>query len=209
VIIPNDALWMGIMPMLSRYNSALVENELSLNLASINLRRSFLITAPDDRSKLSAEIFLEQLEEGKPGVIADNEFLGGIATQPYSGPGQGNLTQLLEYEQYLKASLYNEIGLNANFNMKRETIVAGEANLNQDALLPLVDDMLRSRQTACDEINALYGLNLSVSLASSWEDNQLEIDAAEETINDPDPEPEPDPAGGGEGGGTEDPEGVE
>ena len=87
------------------------------------------------------------------------------------------MTNLIEYHQYLKASWFNEIGLNANYNMKRESINSEEAQLNSDSLLPLIDNMLSCRQQAAEKINAMFGTNISVELSSSWEDNQEELDA--------------------------------
>ena len=72
--------------------------------------------------------------------------------------------------------------------MKRESINAGESQLNNDALLPLVDDMLKVRQDAIEKVNAMYGTDIKITLASSWEDNQIEIEQEHE--QDPEPEPE-------------------
>jgi hypothetical protein len=69
----------------------------------------------------------------------------------------------------LKASWYNEIGLNANYNMKREKLSTTESQMNNDALLPLVDQMLRSRQEAAEQINEMFGTDIHVEFASSWE----------------------------------------
>lgn len=91
---------------------------------------------------------------------------------------------LIEQEQYLKASWYNELGLNANYNMKREALNSAESTINNDILFPLVDEMLKQRQMACEQINALFGTDISVELNSSWEDNkkeeQAEIEDTEE-----------------------------
>lgn len=69
----------------------------------------------------------------------------------------------------MKASWYNEIGLNANYNMKREKLSTTESQMNNDALLPLVDDMLESRRVGLEKINAMFGTDISVEFASSWE----------------------------------------
>lgn len=44
------------------------------------------------------------------------------------------ITQLIELIQYYKASMYNELGLNANYNMKRERLNLGEVSMNVDVL---------------------------------------------------------------------------
>ena len=186
VIMPNDALYQGMMPMFFRYATAMSETELSLDIACVNSRIIDLMSAPDDRTKASAEEFLRQVRAGKIGVIAENAFLDGIRAQPYGTTGHSTITDLIELEQYHKASWFNDLGLNANYNMKRESLNSAESQLNNDALLPLVDDMLRCRQLAAEKVNAMFGTEILVSLASSWEDNQEEIDLEQESM---DPEP--------------------
>lgn len=184
IVIPNDSMYVGLLPLCMRYASALTENELSLNIASINSRILSLISAPDDRSYESAKKYLEDIIAGKYGVIGDNAFLEGVKTQPYSTSGSSNIVySLIEYEQYIKGSWYNELGLDANYNMKRETLNKSEIELNNDALFPLVDDMLNTRKLAVDKINSKYGTNISVKLGSSWEDNVKEIEAQQEEIS--------------------------
>jgi len=177
VVMPNDSLYIGLSPLFARYASAMTETELSIKLATINTRIINLLSAPDDRTKVSAEKYLKDVSDGKLGVIAENAFLEGIRSQPYGNTGNTNtLTNLIELEQYFKASWFNEIGLNANYNMKRESINAGESQLNNDALLPLVDDMLNCRKTAVEKVNDMFGTDIVVSLSSSWEDNLIEIE---------------------------------
>lgn len=185
IIIPNDSLYMGLIPLMNRYGSGLVEAELSLNVALINSRLVALIEAMDDRSKDAAQKMLDDIRDGKLGVIGSKTAWeeGNIAATPYGQTGNRTLTDLIETIQYLRASFFNEIGLDANFNMKRESINAGESQLNRDALLPLVDDMLRMRQEGAEKVNAMFGTNISVDYASAWEDNQIEIEAEQEAIS--------------------------
>ena len=177
IVIPNDSLYIGLLPMFSRYASMIAENDLTIRIADINARIIDLLSAPDDRTRKSAEQYLKDVEDGKLGVIADNAFLEGIKSQPYASSGSNNnITQLIELHQYLKAGWYNDIGLNANYNMKRESINSDEAQLNDDALLPLALDMLNMRKTGFDSVNRLCGYNIRVELNSSWEVRQKELD---------------------------------
>ena len=200
VVMPNDSMYMGLMPMFTRYATAMCETELSINIATINSRIYDLISATDDRTKESALKYLEDVRDGKQAVISSNEFLTGITAQPYGSTGHGTLTDLIELMQYEKASWFNELGLNANYNMKRESLNSSESQLNNDALLPLVDDMLNCRQLFAEKVNAMFGTNITVSLNSSWEDNiieleneqaiqETEIEGAEQAIDNPVDEP--------------------
>lgn len=175
VLMRNDSCFMGLLPMMERYAKQIVENDISILDAQWNMRIQSLIVANNDNSKKSAELYLEKVKKGDVGIIFNKSFVeDGIETKPYASAGTSNgLSQLIEMHQYLKASLLGELGLNANFNMKRERINTAESELNQDALLPLVDDMLAMRKKACEEINHMYGLNIDVEKNSSWEDEEL------------------------------------
>lgn len=192
IVMPNDTMYLGVIPLFSRYAAAMTETELSIQIASINSRIFEILSAADDQTKASAEVYLKHIEDGDLGVIGEQAFLDGVKVHSCGAGGSHTVIEdLIELEQYQKASWYNEIGLNANYNMKRESINAGESQLNNDALLPLVDDMLKVRQDAIEKVNAKYGTDIKITLASSWEDNQIEIE--QEHDQEPEPEPEQDP----------------
>ena len=140
------------------------------------------MAASDDNTRKSAELYLKRIEEGRLGVIAENKLLDGINIQSARANSSSNITNLIEMQQYLKASLYNELGLNANYNMKREAINSNESQLNDDMLTPLIDDMLRERQNALEKVNAMFGLDISVEFNSAWADNEEEHEAAIEEL---------------------------
>lgn len=168
-IIRNDATYIGLFPLFVRYATALAENDLSLDMANTNMRAQFAISAPDDSSFESAMKFLNDLKAGKASAIASNEFLDGIKINPMMQASLHVLQELIEYQQYIKASWYNEIGLNANFNMKRENLNESETEMNFDALIPLIENMLTERKEGIERINKLYNTNISVSLRGVWE----------------------------------------
>ena len=62
--------------------------------------------------------------------------------------------------------------------MKRESLSAAELGLNNDIMLPMIDQMLLCRQQDLEKVNAMYGTNISVKLSSAWEDVQLESEYA-------------------------------
>lgn len=203
VVIPNDSMYKGLMPLFTRYAAAMTETELSIFIASINSRISEIISASDDDTKESAEIYLQHIQDGELGVIGESAFMEGVNVHAgNAGSVHTIIEDLIELEQYQKASWYNELGLNANYNMKRESINSGESQLNRDALLPLVDDMLQVRQEKIEQVNKKYGTDITVDLASAWEDNEIEITEEQKAINGdpeaPEQEPEQEPAAGGD-----------
>ena len=174
------------MPLLVKYCTQMVENDITMSIADIWVRATVALSAADDQTKESAEQWLRDLRKGKLGVIGEAPFLAGnqnesLRTNPI-GTVAGTLTDLIEYHQYLKAGLYNDIGLNSNYNMKREAIMSNETKLNDDALHPLIDTMLACRKEAAEEINKLFGTNISVEFNSAWADNEKENEAVMEQI---------------------------
>lgn len=182
-IIRSDSMYTGLLPVFRRYGSALAENELSMNIASINTRILSLISASDDRTKESAELFLKHVIDGDIGVIGELAMMENLKTLPYAvASAQNQIKNLIEYEQYLKASEFNEIGLDANYNMKRETLTDSENEMNRDSLFPLIDDMLKSRREGIEAVNNMFGTNITVSLNSAWEDNAEELELNHEIM---------------------------
>lgn len=187
VVMGNDSAYYGLYSLVSKYITLMAENELSMNISVINSRIISLITASTDNEYESAKQYLKDVEDGKLGAMLNAPFFDGIRTQPYANTAQANsIISLIEYEQYLKASLFNEIGLNANYNMKRESINSNESQLNDDMLTPLIDNMLRMRQEGIDQINEMFDTDIKVDFASAWKENEIttQIELERGDIND-------------------------
>lgn len=174
ILVRNDKMWMGLDKLFTRYAYLMSTNLVTIQVVDVILRCIALLSAPDDKSKASAEEYLIQLKAGKLGVIADNPFFDGIKMQSPPANNGSYLTQFIELHQYYKGSFYNEVGLNANFNMKREAIGKGEASLSEDSLLPLCDTMLECRKEDIRKINEMFGTNIEVEFNSVWKQNQKE-----------------------------------
>ena len=120
---------------------------------------------------MAAEKYLKDLEDGKLGVIGENRFFDGVKMQSPPSNNGSYLTQFIELQQYYKGSFFNEVGLSASFNMKREAIGEGEATLNEDTLAPLIDTMLQCRQEDVSRLNEMFDLNITVEFDSAWAQN--------------------------------------
>lgn len=176
VFCVNDSMWMGLDPLIRRYSYLMAENLISMRSADIMLRIVALLSAHDDASKASADQYIRDIVDGKLSAVGDNPFFEGITLQSPPSNNGSYLTQFIELHQYYKGSFFNEIGLRANFNMKREAIGVGEAALGEDSLLPLCDNMLAKRKEFCDRVNSLYGTDISVDFTSIWKDKRKEAE---------------------------------
>lgn len=175
----NDTQLQGLLPMFARYATQMTENDISIHSAQINLRQQTIITADSGPEAESANAYISNLEKGVLAAIVKRPFVEGIKVSDASGSGATNtITQLLELQQYLKASWYNEIGLNSNFNMKSQYVSSEELNSTADIMLPLIDNMFECRKTAVDEINSIFGTNITVEKDSAWMKKQQQADLA-------------------------------
>ena len=186
VLIRNDVYAQGIMPLLMRYCTQLVENDVTMNVADILARATLTITALTNKDKESVEQWLKRIRKGEIGAIGELPAMTGnqdrsVNIQPFQSTAS-TLTDLIEYHQYLKAGLFNELGLNSNYNMKRESINSNESQLNDDMLHPLIDEMLKMRREALDEVNEMFGTNITVEFDSAWKDNEIENEVAMESM---------------------------
>lgn len=189
VLVENDSNGNSLLHILGKYAVLMTDAQISLNTASILSRITMLISASDDKTKASAELFLQKILNGDFSIIGESAFLKGVQLQTAPTSNTNYITQLIELVQYYRASMCNDLGLNANYNMKRERLNMGETSMNVDLLLPYVDDMLRERQTAAKKINEMYGTTVTVSLNSSWALNResyvSELENAKDTHGHP------------------------
>lgn len=182
VIIRNDSMYMGLLPMLSKYCTLIADAELTMDMITILARAALVFDSEDENEYRSAEDFVKKLYSGDLGIITRDGIIEGINVQPGASQSASVITNLIEAIQYWKASQFNEIGLNANWNAKRETLTSSETLLNSDTLLPFCDDMLFNRQEALDEIERLFGERWEVDYDSAWETNMKEIELTEEQM---------------------------
>lgn len=188
VIVRNDSMSIGMIPMYSRYATQQAENDVSIRSAQINSREQTVICAASGPEIESANQYIKDLIAGRLSSIQKKAFVEGITIMNANQGNTNVITQLLDLQQYLKASWYNEIGLNSNFNMKSQYMSTDEVNSSSDMMLPLVDDMLECRKAAIDAINSEFNLNISIKKASAWAIKQAEskIPLVESGIDTPD-----------------------
>lgn len=171
VLFKNDSAYAGLNPLFNRYANLLADIEISLRYALVNSRIPNILQGDSQEMKRALDDLYEDIDEGSKvcGAIVSNPFFDGLKNAVLSGTKETLIQELIEAYQYIKANWYLDMGLQSNFNMKREAINESEASMNDDTLIPMIDDMLKCRQENCDAINKLFGTHISVKLSSAWE----------------------------------------
>jgi len=181
VVMWNDSMHTPINDINERYASLIAETEISLRVATIWTRVPAILNTTSDTDKDSADKYLKDVEDGNLASLMTEEFAETLfKVQDVNNKATKPIKELMEEHQYLYAKWWNEFGVNANYNMKREAINESEASMNEDALLPYVDDMLKCRREALEKINKMWGTNIEVDFASSWKKLRQDINTAQQ-----------------------------
>lgn len=168
VIIKNDYLGLGLMEIFKKYAFLINESTTTLYLANLWKRTEKVFTANDDGTAESVKNYLEKVKNGEIGIITTSLLYESINVKVPQSIGT-SLHDLIEYDNYIKAQFYNEIGLYHYGNMKKERLITSEVEVGKNTAYPLVDNMLNSRRKGLKELNEKYNLNAKVEFTSSWE----------------------------------------
>lgn len=155
----------GLYSLMYQTAGLLADNISSLNIAQINSRPAILFTADGEAKARTGELVLKEIYSGKPYKILEQDIMEKFGITPVAGSGQNNtIMSLIEAHQYILAQFFQEIGVSANYNMKRERLNTAEVEMNNGALDINIFNMLKNRQEAVALINEKWGLEISVDL---------------------------------------------
>lgn len=137
----------GLYSLIASTAQLLADNTSSINCAQINGRITTVFTSESAQEAKTAELILKDMYAGKPYRVIASEMLSRFQAQPIAQSVTSSmLMELIEMHQYILANFWNAIGLDANFNMKRERLITAEVEANSAALkVPI--------QTILDELN--------------------------------------------------------
>ena len=167
VKIKNTDTGEPLINLMGMYSELLTESYLTLNMADINSRIPFFISARDNATKASAEIFVKQIQDGKQGVIAEQPLFDSLNINPLTD--HENIAQIVELNKFFYSDYFQKIGLTNLYNNVHDRISATETEFTATSIYPYVDNMKRNRDIAVEKINAMFGLSVTVEFSSSWD----------------------------------------
>ena len=156
-----------LINLMGMYSELLTESYITLNMADINSRIPFFISARDNATKASAEIFVKQILDGKQGVIAEQPLFESLKINPLTD--HENISQIVELNKFFYSDYFQKIGLTNLYNNVHDRISATETEFTATSIYPYVDNMKRNRDVAVEKINSMFGLSVSVEFSSSWD----------------------------------------
>lgn len=167
VIIRNTSMMNSLSGLIRRTASQLAHADITLRAALVNYRANDILVADDDSSAESIAAYYSSLYEGNLKAIVDENVISSIKNLSTSR-SYADLLRLTEVKNEIMRSFFAEIGIRQKSD-KKERLVTEEVESDRMMLLFNIHDMLEQRQTACEEINKIFGLNMSVELSEEWD----------------------------------------
>ena len=167
VRIRNTDNSVSLSGLLDMYSELLSESYITLNMSDVNARLNFLISAGDNATKASAELFLKQVYDGKQGIIGSQPLLESLSVNPLAE--HRDFQSVIELNKFYYSDFFQKIGLTNLYNNIHDRISATETEFTATSIYPFVDNMKKNREAAVEKINKLFGLDVSVEFTSSWD----------------------------------------
>lgn len=151
----------GLFSLISMVANILAECMTTVNTTLMNTRVHAIYTADTESAAKSAEPILKSIYMGKPYSVVTSELLERLNVNPLSEHGLSNcLIETLEVCQYVLSLFWNGIGIDANYNMKRERLITAEVDKNIQSLIVPIQTILETLNDGFKKANDLFNINV-------------------------------------------------
>lgn len=141
-----------------------------------NLRTSKMpwVIICDEKKLLTYKQVIQKIDANEPAIFgASGLSLDAIQVLPTRAEFKGN--ELMDFSHSVENQLLTFLGVNNCPVDKKERLVTGEVSSNDQLIAINADLMLEARQRACDEINKMFGLNVSVKLRHDPKEERADV----------------------------------
>ena len=161
VLIKNNDLSIPTLPTLQLYAYRLADLTRTQDV-NITAQKTPILIITSDRQKLTMKNVFNQWSGNEPVIYGDKEMnIDGVKVLKTDAP------IVFDKIQIQKHQLWNEVmtflGVNNANQDKKERLVDDEVQANNEQVKISLDVMLKARQSACNEINRIFGTNIMVS----------------------------------------------
>lgn len=175
VVAWNNKLGIPDILDIRRTASVIAETWTSVDMNILYCRYAPLFSVKNAKIKAALDTALKNIQIGKPTTFLSDLNLTDIGLKDFE---QINLTDVRESEklQYLfkslddvKRNFYNRYGVSLSTTSKMAQQTKEEINQTNALAMIYPIERLKSAQKMCDEMNALWGTNISVHFSEVWQ----------------------------------------
>ena len=179
VIVKNNSYQISCDSIVKRYARQLADFDATINILTSNSRMAVLPSFDNEESAESYKAVMVANRLGQVDTVLDKSFIQKGTFTPFANMSSTvRINDVVSARNEILRTFLSEIGI-TSANDKRERMVVDEVNVNSQMLLFNVADMLECRQKAIDEVNKIYGTNITVDLADEYKFIKNETDNIE------------------------------
>ena len=162
VRILNNDLGLPTLQNIVYYARRMAEID-DIIMQNLRQQRVPYLFATDENNSFSMKSLYDRMYQGEPAIFIDKEMLKGepenIMVIPTTAPYLVDKLQIQKQE--MERELLTFLGIN-NTLEKKERILVDETNSNNQFIKMASDIGYKQRQLACQKMNEMFGLNISV-----------------------------------------------
>lgn len=162
VVIWPNMLRRSDLDVIEMYSMILSEVSQTIDINTLQLRNPIVMSGPRRQQKTMQKM-LEQVEGGAFSYIENDAMTDNIevkAFQTEMHPDNLVKTQLYKQKAWNECMTY--LGINNANQDKAERLVVDEVSANDSQVVTYRLSGIKARKMACEQINDMYGLNMSV-----------------------------------------------
>lgn len=160
VIIENNPLRIATESIVMMYVNKLTEAERTMdtNIKKVKIPWVF---ACDENDVLTVKQLFRKIDGNEPCIIADKR-LNLDSLNVFKTESRFLCNELMDYSRSVENELLTFLGINNVAIDKKERVNVDETNSNNEIINSFADIQLTSRELACERINEMFKLNVSV-----------------------------------------------
>lgn len=178
VIMYNNMTRTPTVPFLRLYAERLTEVERTIDV-NLKAQKTPILILTDDGQVLTLKNVYMKYDGNEPVIFGVKKGFDPDAVTVLKTDAPFVADKLMEYKHNLWNECMTFLGIGNAKQDKRERLVADEVKANDEQILQRRFSMLRAREIACEQINQLFGLNVSVKFKLNEYKKELDTEGEE------------------------------
>jgi hypothetical protein len=171
VVIYNNFSRTSLLPTIRQYALRLYQVERAMDV-NIRTQKFPLLVLADESQRMTMKNAYMQYDGNEPFIFGNRSGFDKDSIQVLKTDAPFIADKLMTY----KHSIWNEamsfLGINNSKQDKKERLVEAEVSANDEQVLGSRYVLSAARQAACEQINKMFGLNVSVDFKFNQEEPQ-------------------------------------
>lgn len=185
VIIYNNYLRLPDIWVIREYAARLYEVQRTIDV-NVKAQKTPIVMITDDNTRLTMANIWEKYDGNEPIIIVNKAYdLDDMKVLKTDAPYVADKLQALKKDIFNECLTY--FGITNISNVKKERMITDEVTRNMGGTEAEKHVRLNARQEACEKINKMFGLNISVEYRPTVDivDDDMRFNSGKEEDNEP------------------------